>query len=272
MFSFNQLKGILKPYFKIDNRRLDCLTQILISLITVRTVNLVEIAQAMITGASFEARYKRVRRFFKDFNAFSFEILTKFIAKFFLPVDAKWQLSLDRTNWKWEKNINILMLSVVLGTIAIPLVWKFLPKKGNSNFEKRVGVIEEFIRNFGTDVIDELVADREFVSHEWFKWLSEKKIPFTIRIKKNALVDSSKGKKQHVRRLFINLRARQTRYLTKEKELFGLSLWLAATRSENGGMGDCSNNTYASSGFNKVQKKMGHRNAFWFFKIKGIQF
>ncbi|PPE06856.1 hypothetical protein HCUR_00124 [Holospora curviuscula] len=34
MVSVNELKRILKPYFKIDNRRLDCLTQMLGALIT----------------------------------------------------------------------------------------------------------------------------------------------------------------------------------------------------------------------------------------------
>ncbi|PPE06855.1 hypothetical protein HCUR_00123 [Holospora curviuscula] len=98
----------------------------------VRTVNLVELAQAMNHWRCF--RYKRIRRFLKEFNAFSFETLSKFIAQFFLPSGAKWQISMDRTNWKWGQiDINILMVSVVCGTVAIPVVWKFLPKKGNSN-------------------------------------------------------------------------------------------------------------------------------------------
>lgn len=75
IFSLNELKGILEPYFKIDDRRLDCLVQILISLTTVHTVNLIEIAQAMITGGTFEARYKRLGRFFKEFKAFDFDWL-----------------------------------------------------------------------------------------------------------------------------------------------------------------------------------------------------
>ncbi|PPE04038.1 hypothetical protein [Holospora curviuscula] len=78
MVSVNELKRILKPYFKIDNRRLDCLTQMLGALITVRTVNLVELAQAMNHWRCF--RYKRIRRFLKEFNAFGFETLSKFIA------------------------------------------------------------------------------------------------------------------------------------------------------------------------------------------------
>lgn len=93
---------------------------------------------------------------------------------------------MDRTHWKWGKmDINILMTSVVCGTVAIPLIWKFLPKKGNSNLAERIEVVKKFIFIFGQSVIMDLAADREFVSSEWFKWLDEQKIPFSIRIKKN---------------------------------------------------------------------------------------
>lgn len=273
MFSISELKAILKPYFKIDNRRLDCLTQILVALITVRTVNLVELAQAMITGAAFDARYKRIRRFLKEFNAFSFETLSKFIAQFFLPKDSKWQLSMDRTNWQWGKvDINILMVSVVCGSVAIPLIWKFLTKKGNSNFEERVTVIEKFINIFGHSIIADLVADREFVSREWFKWLLEKQIPFTIRIKKNALVDSSKGNNLHVRRLFINLRPGQCRYLSNKKDIFGVTLWLSATRAEDGEWVIVATNHEPELALIRYKKRWNIETLFGFLKSKGFNF
>jgi transposase len=273
MFSINELKSILKPYFKIDNRRLDCLTQILIALITVRTVNLVEIAQAMINGGTFDARYKRLRRFFKEFTAFNFDVFSRFIAHFFLPVDKKWLLSLDRTNWKWGKaNINILVLSVVLGTVAIPVVWKFLRKQGNSNLEERIEVVEHFIRIFGHAIIADLVADREFVSQEWFKWLQEKRVNFTIRIKKNALVDSSKNNNIHVRKLFINLKPGQIRYLKKMKIIFGVALWLAATRAEDGEWVIVATNHAPEHALIRYKKRWGIETLFGFLKSKGFNF
>jgi hypothetical protein len=51
MLSFQELHCILKAHFQIDKRHLDCLVQVLLTIITVRTMNLVELAQAMITGA-----------------------------------------------------------------------------------------------------------------------------------------------------------------------------------------------------------------------------
>ena len=48
-------------------------------------------------------------------------------------------LSLDRTNWKWgQRDINILMLSVVYKGIAWPVAWSFLDSQGNSDTEDRV--------------------------------------------------------------------------------------------------------------------------------------
>jgi len=273
MFSVSELQGILKLYFKIDNRRLDCLTQIVIALITVRTVNLVEIAQAMIRDSTFEARYKRLRRFFKECKAFEFDVLSKFIAHFFLSADEKWQLSLDRTNWKWGKaDINILMLSVVCGTIAIPLVWTLLPKQGNSNFRERIEIVGKFIRIFGVHRISELVADREFGSEAWFKWLNEQSVPFTIRVRKNAVVESSKGKQQQVRRLFINLRSGQVRYLCRQRAVLGVPLWLAATRAETGEWVIVATTHEPEQALMRYRKRWNIETLFGFLKSKGFNF
>lgn len=273
MFSFNELKCILKPYFKIDNRRLDCLAQILVALITVRTVNLVEIAQAMLTGGLFEARYKRLRRFFKEFNGFSFSIFSKFIAQFFLPSNIKWQLVMDRTNWKWGKaNINILMVSAVCGTVAIPLIWKFLPKKGASNTDEWIEIVEKFIGIFGLNVIQELLGDREFVSAKWFQWLQEKQLPFTIRLKKSISVTSAKENKTHTRTLFINLRQGQVRYIKMQKRLFGISVWLAATRAEDGEWVIVATNHQPEFALARYKLRWNIETLFGFLKSKGFCF
>jgi len=77
----------------------------------------------MVTGGMFETRYKRLPRFFKGFEGFNFEFLSKFLANLIPIKNLKWQLILDRTNWKWRKvDINILMLSLVCGSISIPLI------------------------------------------------------------------------------------------------------------------------------------------------------
>lgn len=92
---------------------------------------------------------------------------------------------MDRTNWQWgKKNINILMLSITYIGIAIPLFWSLLDKKGNSNTSERIVLMERFIIQFGKDKILGLLADREFIGADWFRWLKKKQFHFIIRIKK----------------------------------------------------------------------------------------
>ncbi len=53
-----------------------------------------------------------------------------------------------------QKKINILMLSIVYKGIAIPLYWDLLDKRGNSNTDERISLLEKFINNFGVDKIE----------------------------------------------------------------------------------------------------------------------
>ena len=86
------------------------------------------------------------------------------------------------------------MLGVVYKGIAIPLYWDMLDKRGNTNHLERAELIERFIKQFGKDNIEMILADREFVGELWFNWLTAHHIPFAIRIKKNSKVVNHHGK------------------------------------------------------------------------------
>ena len=47
-----------------------------------------------------------------------------------------------------------------------------LDKRGNSNWKERTRLIDRFIRLFGAECIDSLVADREFVGKQWGEYLN----------------------------------------------------------------------------------------------------
>ena len=51
-----------------------------------------------------------------------------------------------------------------------------------------------------------LLADREFIGKDWFKYLIDKNILFRIRIKSNTQVANSRGGLVPVRNLFRHLR------------------------------------------------------------------
>ena len=101
------------------------------------------------------------------------------------------------------------MLAIVHKGIAIPIFWILLNKRGNSDTTERIALIKRFIRIFGQDKIESLVADREFIGKTWFEWLNQNKIPFSIRIKKNLKVLNKQGKSVQIKMLFHDLKQGQ---------------------------------------------------------------
>jgi hypothetical protein len=87
-----------------------------------------------------DSKYRRIQRFFNE-TTFNQQEYINFVIKQ-LPLDEKYVLILDRTNWKFgTKNTNFLVLSVVWQGASIPLVWFDLNKAGNSNTEERMKIM-----------------------------------------------------------------------------------------------------------------------------------
>ncbi len=102
----------------------------------------------------------------------------------------KYLLTFDRTTWQVNDTwVNILCLAVVFDKVSIPIFWKPLDKKGNSNTVERIELINQFVNIYGVDKISGFLADREFVGEQWFSYLIQSNIPFFIRIKENTLVN-----------------------------------------------------------------------------------
>ena len=183
MEEISPLKEKLKEHFPWNQARIDFLARFLIALISKETVNLVKIAKAFSAKAKPDSSYKRIKRFLRHFE-FDLAIIAKFVVLLF-PLEEKWLLCLDRTNWKFGKtNINILMLAVAYKGIAIPLFWVLLDKRGNSNTRERAELLKRFFDVFGKEKIRRLTADREFIGSEWIAFLKKEEIPFCLRVKK----------------------------------------------------------------------------------------
>lgn len=153
----------------------------------VQTVCFTKLAIGFEGNAKVESNLRRIQRFFAGFI-----IDTNVIARLIfslLPEEPPYRLCLDRTNWKYGKaNINILMISIAYKGIAIPIVWKMLPKRGNSNTQERKELIKRFVDLFGQECIESFLADREFIGDQWFDDLIFREIPFYIRIRSNMSV------------------------------------------------------------------------------------
>ncbi len=182
-----QLFELFKSTTNWHKARIKCLLIIINSMIKFQSVSYVKLAQGFSGSVEHESSLRRVQRFFAEF-AFDPLIFTRLIYSL-LPEDPPYKLSMDRTNWKFGKtDINILMLSVCYKGVAIPLIWKLLPKRGNSNATERKEVLGIYVQFFGIQNIKAFMADREFIGEEWFENLIRQKIPFYIRIRSNMMV------------------------------------------------------------------------------------
>lgn len=205
MHRISELRGILGQSFHWHKARLDCFTQILIALFSVKTVNLKELALAMVGKAQVDSHYRRLQRFFAYFEI-DYTVLGRWIFRMFFQKGDKFYLSLDRTNWFWGKApINVLVLSMAYEWVAMPIFWRLLPRTGNANTQERIDIMQRFIDCFGTACIEALLADREFIGEKWFAWLTNNKIPFCIRIKQNLDISVIAGKGKPAKWLFRNL-------------------------------------------------------------------
>ena len=87
-----------------------------------------------------------------------------------------------------------------------------MPKRGNSNTAERIAIVNRFIRLFGYESINYLVADREFVGEDWLEYLNTMKIRYHLRIRGNFHAIRH-GKEIRVSWLFSDLRINESKHL-----------------------------------------------------------
>ena len=162
--------------------------RLICALVKLQTISYTKLAEGLGGKAKIESNLRRIQRFFADFDL-NLDTISTMVFKL-LPLPPPYTLSMDRTNWKFGSlDFNILTLSVCYHGLGIPLMWMMLPKKGNSNTHERKQLVGRYIRLFGADSIECLLADREFVGKHWFAWLIGEKIKFHLRIKENMWID-----------------------------------------------------------------------------------
>ena len=216
-----------------NKARVFVIVGLIIAIIKLGRVNLKKVAPLINPLRSKKTNYRRLNKFFQYFKT-DISIVSKLMSSF-LPKE-KWVLTMDRTNWRFgEKDINILMLAVAYKGIAIPLMWSILKERGrgNSSYRDRIRIMRKFINIFGIDKIEILVADREFIGKEWFKWLKKRKVPFTIRIKGCHRVKTAKGERR-IDSLFSYLQVGKYSLYGKKKRIHGYDgLYIVALKLED---------------------------------------
>lgn len=162
------------------------------ALCKVQTVCFEKLATAFDTETKVDSSLRRIQRFMANYT-----LDTNLIARFvftLLPHQGPYRLTMDRTNWKFgSTNINILLLAVVYKGVAFPILYKMMPKFGNSCTQERIDLMKRYINLFGQDSIDCLLADREFVGNQWLDYLNYHRIRYHIRIRENFWVTIPKN-------------------------------------------------------------------------------
>ena len=175
------------------------------ALCKVQTVGFEKLATAFDSNANTNSSLRRIQRFMATYFL-DIDLISRLIFRL-LPHKPPFRLAMDRTNWKFgQQNINVLVIAVVYHGVAFPLMFRLLPKFGNSNTDERIELVEGFIRLFGPEALDCLTADREFVGERWIKYLNENRIQYHIRIRENFWVlQPHNGKQVKASWLFTDL-------------------------------------------------------------------
>jgi hypothetical protein len=271
MKNISELKNILGDFFGWHNARLDCFTRMLLALFSVRSVNLSEVAVAFASKAQVSSRYRRLSRFFKDYEL-NYDIIAKWIFSLFFT-GKKIYLTIDRTNWFWGKaKINILMVAVAYEGVAIPLLWTLLNKAGNASATEHKQALERFTTLFGKSCIEGVLADREFASGKLFNWLNDEQIPFYIRVKEGSIVHIKNKRLGTAEKLFKHLNPKEQGIYPMDVELFGQKLSLAGARSEAGSLMIVATNRRAQNAIAIYLRRWEIETLFSCLKEKGFRF
>lgn len=207
-----ELKAILEKYLKWHNARITLLSRMLLAIIEAQTVNLAKLAKEMYNGqAKIESIYRQLQRFFAEYSMKE-EEMARLIGSQLSK--GRWIITIDRTEWFYGTQlVNLLVLGVIEGGVAVPLLIRVLDDRGNSNTAERIELLEKFNELFGYNQIKYLAGDREFIGGEWIKYLKDNSIDYRIRIKSDAQI-TYQGKRQSVKQWFSHLQENRTIYLT----------------------------------------------------------
>lgn len=233
----NELIPILNAHFSgsLNLARVKLIALFICALCKVQTVTFSKLANAFDSTASSYSSLRRIQRFIANFSLEG-DLIAKLIFGLLPNKNEKLILSIDRTNWKFgQLDINIFMLGIVYKGVAFPLLFTMLDKRGNSNSQERIDLINRFIGLFGKDCIDSLVADREFVGEQWIAYLNYENIRYHIRIRNNFKVFlPSKNKQVKAFWLFNNLKVGHYKYYPKIILLNGQLCYISGCRLTKG--------------------------------------
>ena len=234
-YKSTQLISILSQTLagKMNLARIKFFGMFICALCKVQTVCFEKLSTAFETEAKSGSSLRRIQRFMAEY-ALDTDLIAQLIFKM-LPHKPPYSLAMDRTNWKFgQTNINVLTLAIVYQGVAFPILISMLDKRGNSHTQERIAIMERYVRLFGKETIDSLLADREFVGEHWIDYLNNRKIRYYIRIRENFYVDNPRtGKRFKAFWMFNDIKCGQCRFFYKIYRVNDQLCYLSASKVKN---------------------------------------
>lgn len=242
MNQISSLQQTLKPHLGWHGARLNFLSLFLVAILRVKTVNLAELATGFRSNAKTESSYKRLQRFFRYFDL-DYQAIAQIIVTL-MNIPQPWVLSTE--------------------------VWEMLEKKGNSNGNERMDLLDRFYSIFPDVQVAYLTGDREFIGKQWLSYLLiEPKIRFRLRIRESDQI--SNGRRQlRASIVFAHLQPGQTQILSGKRLVWGRLVYISALRLDNGELLIVITPEPCDTAISDYGKRWGIETLFGMFKTRGF--
>ncbi|MDD3079269.1 MAG: IS4 family transposase [Paludibacter sp.] len=231
----SDLTSILVEHFgkSLNLARIKFISLFICALCKVQVVCFEKLASGFENSCDSNSSLRRIQRFMAEYKLDK-DLIAKLIFAL-LPHKPPYSIAIDRTNWKFgQTNINILVLAIVYKGVAFPILFKLMPKRGNSHTTERIQIVNHYIRLFGKESLLYLIADREFVGEHWIDYLNFNRIEYHIRIRDNFWVTNPKtGKQFKATWLFADLKLNQTKFLHSIYYVNNQLCYLSASKIKN---------------------------------------
>lgn len=176
------LNQVLSPNLWISHRK--CIQSLIRAILLSLSINLLKLSRAMVSQVKPLSNVRRIQRLL-ELKLFSNTTLGRAIVNA-LPRQKKYILTMDRTAWELGKrDYNIMAIGIFYDGISIPIYFDTYDKDGTSDFTEEIAFIEHVLDIIPIEVIECLVADREFGNSNFIRWLKIRHIPFCLRLREN---------------------------------------------------------------------------------------
>jgi hypothetical protein len=240
-------KALQSSFGDLKKSSFNCLKSTMAGIALAGSIQISKIARFFESEAQQASIEKKICRFLSDTILSEVAVAQCAARLLALGRNQKQTLLIDRTNWKYGNvHRNLLVLGVLHKGQLVPLISCNLGskrKKGNSNTEDRIEVMDMFMEAFPKQKIKCIIGDREFIGKQWIGYLNKNYIPFVVRLKEDwSVINDPENQrtipiKDYVLPLMKGHRVLHLKILlgaSKPEEAFITVFWVSTRNKETG--------------------------------------